>query len=82
MDSRVYSLKMLSASMIIIPKARVPLRIVGIMYLQLVSTGLQIPQQIAQSLQRVLGESVAQVYYKSETTLPYKANLDELDGPC
>ena len=37
--------------------------------------------QIAQSLQRVLGESVAQVYYKSETTLPYKANLDELDGP-
>ena len=37
--------------------------------------------QIAQSLQRILGRSVTQVYYKSETTLPYKANLEELDGP-
>lgn len=37
--------------------------------------------QIAQSLQRILGKSVTQVYYKSETTLPYKANLEELDGP-
>lgn len=37
--------------------------------------------QIAQSLQRILGNSVTQVYYKSETTLPYKANLEELDGP-
>lgn len=37
--------------------------------------------QIAQSLQRILGKSVMQVYYKSETTLPYKANLEELDGP-
>ena len=36
--------------------------------------------QIAQSLQRILGKSVMQVYYKSETTLPYKANLEELDG--
>ena len=37
--------------------------------------------QIAQSLQRILGKNVTQVYYKSETTLPYKANLEELDGP-
>lgn len=37
--------------------------------------------QISQSLQRILGKSVTQVYYKSETTLPYKANLEELDGP-
>ena len=37
--------------------------------------------QIAQSLQRILGKSVTQVYYKSETTLPYKANVEELDGP-
>lgn len=37
--------------------------------------------QIAQSLQRILGKSVTQVYYKSETTLPYKANLEELDSP-
>ena len=37
--------------------------------------------QIAQSLQRILGKSVTQVYYKSETTLHYKANLEELDGP-
>ena len=37
--------------------------------------------QIAQSLHRILGKSVTQVYYKSETTLPYKANLEELDGP-
>lgn len=37
--------------------------------------------QIAQSLQRILGKSVTQVYYKSETTLPFKANLEELDGP-
>lgn len=37
--------------------------------------------QIVQSLQRILGKSVTQVYYKSETTLPYKANLEELDGP-
>lgn len=37
--------------------------------------------QIAQSLQRILGKSVTQVYYKSETTLPYKENLEELDGP-
>ncbi|WP_462346886.1 class I SAM-dependent rRNA methyltransferase [Alloprevotella tannerae] len=37
--------------------------------------------QIAKSLQRILGKSVTQVYYKSETTLPYKANLEELDGP-
>ena len=37
--------------------------------------------QIAQSLQRILGKSVTHVYYKSETTLPYKANLEELDGP-
>ena len=37
--------------------------------------------QIAQSLQRILGKSVTQVYYKSETTLPYKANLEELFAP-
>ena len=32
--------------------------------------------QIAQALKSVLGNAIDNIYYKSETTLPYKAELD------
>ena len=32
--------------------------------------------QIAQALKSVLGNTIDNIYYKSETTLPYKAELD------
>ncbi len=35
---------------------------------------------ICQALTDVMGDRIGQVYYKSETTLPYKAHLDEEDG--
>ncbi len=35
---------------------------------------------IAEALKAVLGESLQNIYYKSETTLPYKANLGSEDG--
>ena len=35
---------------------------------------------IAEALKTVLGESLQNIYYKSETTLPYKANLGSDDG--
>lgn len=35
---------------------------------------------ICQSLTDVMGGRIQQVYYKSETTLPYKAHLEEEDG--
>ncbi len=35
---------------------------------------------IAEALKRVLGETLQNIYYKSETTLPYKANVDNEDG--
>ena len=35
---------------------------------------------IAEALKNVLGDSLQNIYYKSETTLPYKANLDSEDG--
>ncbi len=35
---------------------------------------------ICQALTDVTGDRIRQVYYKSETTLPYKAHLDEEDG--
>lgn len=35
---------------------------------------------ICQALTDVMGGRIQQVYYKSETTLPYKANLEEEDG--
>jgi 23S rRNA (cytosine1962-C5)-methyltransferase len=35
---------------------------------------------IAEALKHVLGESLQNIYYKSETTLPYKANLGSEDG--
>ncbi len=35
---------------------------------------------ICQALTDVMGDRIRQVYYKSETTLPYKAHLDEEDG--
>ncbi len=36
--------------------------------------------EICQALTDVMGDRIDQVYYKSETTLPYKAHLDEEDG--
>ncbi len=36
--------------------------------------------EICQALTDVMGDRIGQVYYKSETTLPYKAHLDEEDG--
>lgn len=35
---------------------------------------------ICQALSDVMGDRIHQVYYKSETTLPYKAHLEEEDG--
>ncbi len=37
-------------------------------------------QQIAEALKDVLGDQLKNVYYKSEATLPYKANLGSEDG--
>ncbi len=36
--------------------------------------------EITEAIKQVLGDSVDNIYYKSETTLPYKANLDNEDG--
>ena len=36
--------------------------------------------QIASALKQVMGESLQNVYYKSETTLPYKAQLEAENG--
>ena len=36
--------------------------------------------QIAEALKAVLGDSLQNIYYKSEATLPYKANLGSEDG--
>lgn len=37
-------------------------------------------QQICDALLEVMGDRIANVYYKSETTLPYKADLGQEDG--
>jgi len=37
-------------------------------------------EQIGKALVDVMGGSIANVYYKSETTLPYKADIDSDDG--
>ena len=36
--------------------------------------------QLAEALKSVLGDSLTSIYYKSETTLPYKAPIDSSDG--
>ena len=36
--------------------------------------------QIAEALKAVLGDSLQNIYYKSEATLPYKANLGSENG--
>lgn len=36
--------------------------------------------EIVEALKSVLGDSLRNIYYKSETTLPYKANLENEDG--
>lgn len=37
-------------------------------------------QQVAEALKAVLGDSLQNIYYKSEATLPFKANLGSEDG--
>ena len=37
-------------------------------------------QQIAEVLQQVMGDTVQHIYYKSETTLPFKADLGQENG--
>lgn len=45
------------------------------------SVGMHICRnEIAVALQEVLGDRVKNIYYKSETTLPYKADLNQEDG--
>lgn len=36
--------------------------------------------QLAEALKKVLGDALQNIYYKSEATLPYKANLGSEDG--
>lgn len=36
--------------------------------------------EIAQALKQVMGDIVSSIYYKSETTLPYKANVERENG--
>ena len=36
--------------------------------------------QIAKALQQIMGDTLQNIYYKSEATLPYKANLGSEDG--
>ncbi|MCF0160247.1 MAG: class I SAM-dependent rRNA methyltransferase [Bacteroidaceae bacterium] len=45
------------------------------------SVGMHVSRlEIAQALQQVMSGLIDNVYYKSETTLPYKANLGQEDG--
>ncbi|MGI6243083.1 MAG: class I SAM-dependent rRNA methyltransferase [Prevotella sp.] len=45
------------------------------------SVGMHIcREQICRALIRVMGQRIANVYYKSETTLPFKADLGQEDG--
>ncbi|MDH6312159.1 23S rRNA (cytosine1962-C5)-methyltransferase [Parabacteroides sp. PFB2-10] len=37
-------------------------------------------EQVAQAIQAVMGDEIRNIYYKSEATLPYKANLGSEDG--
>lgn len=45
------------------------------------SVGMHLARhQIAEALKQVLGDTLQNIYYKSEATLPYKANLGSEDG--
>lgn len=45
------------------------------------SVGMHLARfELCEVLQEVLGDSLRHVYYKSETTLPYKANIDTENG--
>ena len=45
------------------------------------SVGMHIARhQIAEALKQILGDTLQNIYYKSEATLPYKANLGSEDG--
>ncbi|MDL2310074.1 class I SAM-dependent rRNA methyltransferase, partial [Parabacteroides sp. OttesenSCG-928-B22] len=37
-------------------------------------------EQVAKAIQAVMGDEIRHIYYKSEATLPYKANLGSEDG--
>lgn len=40
----------------------------------------RVRHQIAEALKQILGDTLQNIYYKSEATLPYKANLGNEDG--
>lgn len=40
----------------------------------------RVRHQIAEALKQILGDTLQNIYYKSEATLPYKANLGSEDG--
>ena len=45
------------------------------------SVGMHLARhQIAEALKQILGDTLQNIYYKSEATLPYKANLGREDG--
>lgn len=45
------------------------------------SVGMHVDRMIiAQSLKKIMGDSLTSVYYKSETTLPFKADLGQENG--
>ncbi|MBR7135263.1 MAG: class I SAM-dependent rRNA methyltransferase [Bacteroidaceae bacterium] len=45
------------------------------------SVGMHVNRKdIAKALQEVLGEKIQNIYYKSDTTLPYKADIDKGNG--
>ena len=45
------------------------------------SVGMHLARhQIAEALKQILGDTLQNIYYKSEATLPYKANLGSEDG--
>ena len=53
----------------------------GIAVMQAHSIGMHVHRHIiAESLKKVMGEELRAVYYKSETTLPFKADLGQENG--
>lgn len=53
----------------------------GTAVMQAHSVGMHVCRhELAQALKEVMGESLKAIYYKSETTLPFKAQLGQEDG--
>lgn len=45
------------------------------------SVGMHVNRnEIARALQEIMGENIKNIYYKSDTTLPYKADIDKGNG--